>query len=188
MAAFEHCIKRSPIKASLGAQNPGGNPAFPWAANPRGNRPRAKSPRHLEAHDKGMSDPIHEFSTGPTLPTSRGRASLPHRGKPAPPPLRPRPQPPPTGAAAAPPPRPGATTPPPLHLCRSLRLRRSASPSLRHSSPHAAREHLRLPVSPRVEGAAVAPPLRGPVQAAPPLCPPRPGRATPSCRRGARLP
>ena len=26
-----------------------------------------------------MSDPIREFSTGPTVPTSRGRASLPRR-------------------------------------------------------------------------------------------------------------
>ena len=71
---------------------PPGTRPFPWAGSPRGNRPRAKSSRHLEAHGKGISDPIHQFSTGQPsrVPTFGGRASLPRRshasrGKAAPP-------------------------------------------------------------------------------------------------------
>ncbi|KAG2578656.1 hypothetical protein PVAP13_6NG118300 [Panicum virgatum] len=137
-----------------------------------------------------MSDPIHEFSTGPTLPTSRGRASLPRPGKPAPPP-----PPPPSSASASrscrrsssasgrhhpsAPSSPSVAPPPPLGLPVAAPLESpcgSRAPPPPRESPNRRRRRRSAPTRPRPGRAAALP------------SPSRSRGATPSCRRGARLP
>ena len=110
---------------------PPGTRPFPWAGSPRGNRPRAKSSRHLEAHRKGISDPIHQFSTGqPSRPPEAGRRFPVARTRreeklrlPPPPP-----SPPPLYHQAPPPLR--VRAPPPLPSHRLLYLRRPSAARL----------------------------------------------------------
>ena len=124
-------------------------------------------------HFVKVSNPIHDFSTGPTLPipgtgrhflivsdASEGAAS-----------------PPPPGAAAAPPPRPGAATPPSLHPRRWLLLRHPSAARPPRRCNRSASSWICSSASSSASGRR---------RSAPP--PPRPGYATPSYRCVVRLP
>lgn len=55
----------------------GGSRRFPRAQSPRGNQPRENLPRRLGGHGTGPPKPIHAFSPGRCLPTSRVRTPIP---------------------------------------------------------------------------------------------------------------
>jgi len=135
------CVPQLPNEALGLVWKPGippGTRPYPWAGSPRGNRPRAKSSRHLEAHGKGISDPIHQFPTGqPSRPPEAGRRFPVARTRreeklrlPPPPP-----SPPPLYHQAPPPLR--VRAPPPSAL-PSLAL---PPPPLRRSSPRRLQRH-----------------------------------------------